>query len=370
MTDCEPSHKCHCQTTERRVALLLGGTENDLANFGGIVSGFAGTYHEALSVLELPIGGPEGFASVAALRDFVLAQWTAQAPSLRCCWLEADTPATAQLTRLAAARPLSHWASESHTPLQAILDERRILTWFQPIFTGETLKLWGYECLARAEDSDGKLIPPVDLFRWARTENLIFMLDRVCREKHIENFAAADIPEHVNCLINFLPSVIYDPAVCLRSTFAAARRKGLDPDRVIFEVVETERIDDSEHLRTILDEYRAAGFRVALDDVGAGHADLSLIDELAPDIIKIDRSLVAGSVSSTVHAATCRSIIDIARAAGKLVLAEGVETLEEFAFFQALRCDLYQGFLLGKPQPVPAATPLHNPLTKGLEAQA
>ncbi|MEO1574100.1 MAG: EAL domain-containing protein, partial [Pseudomonadota bacterium] len=316
------------------MALLLGGCEAELKDFANVVARFGGRYHEALSVLELPVGERRGFPSVAALRDFALTQWTAQAPALRCCWLEPGKPIEDQLTTLVAARPLSHWASESTSPLRAILDERRILTWFQPVFSGDDLAIWGYECLARAVDDDGEVIPPADLFRWARDENLIFMLDRVCREQHIENFATAQIPAHVACLINFLPTVIYDPAVCLRSTFKTADRVGLTPSRVVFEVVETEQIADRDHLRNILDEYRGAGFRIALDDVGAGHAGISLIGDLAPDVVKIDRGLVKNCLTSPVYATICRSIVEITRSAGKCVLAEGIETPEEYAFFR------------------------------------
>ena len=100
---------------------------------------------------------------------------------------------------------------------------------------------------------------------------------------------------------------------------------------------------------------------MALDDVGAGHASLSLIGDLSPDIIKIDRSLVQRSVRSKVHAAICESIVQIGHTADTLVLAEGIETRAEFDFFRALGCDLFQGFLFAKPSPQPALTSAFQP---------
>lgn len=338
----------------------MSGREGSCVDFRSIVSRFAGTYHADISVVEFPIG-ERGFASVGALRDFVLTQWGTIADDLRCCWLDATRTVEQQLTTLVAARPLSDWVTDVDTPLREILDARRIETWFQPVFKGSALSLWGYECLARARDTHGALVPPADLFGWARKENLIFMLDRVCRETHIENCAAVAESQDLNFLINFLPTVIYEPAVCLRSTFATARRVRLDPSQVVFEVVETEKVSDCEHLRNILDEYRRAGFRVALDDVGAGHSGLTLLADLSPDLIKIDRALVSRSVSSQIHAAICRSIIDIGKVAGKLVIAEGIETEQEFDFLRAMGADLFQGFLFGKPDVKPANVSLISP---------
>ncbi|MEO0365151.1 MAG: EAL domain-containing protein [Pseudomonadota bacterium] len=354
-------HNCHCRSTARRVAILLGGVEEKLPDFESIVQRFGGIYHKPLSVLELPIGAGCKFLSVGKLRDFLMTQWSGDAPGMRCCWLDPDRSVQGQLAELVAAAPLLEWARERDTPLQAILEHRRIQTWYQPVFAGDTLEIWGYECLVRATAEDGQIIPPDKLFRWAKDENLVFMLDRLCRERHIENCARLQLDFKATFLINFLPTVIYDPAVCLATTFAIARRENLDPSQVVFEVVESELVSDREHLRNIMDEYRASGFRVALDDVGAGHAGLSLLGDLAPDLIKIDRGLVCKAVDSKLHRTICKSIVEIARAADKLVLAEGVETDTEYQLFRDLGVDLYQGYLFGKPQPVPANRSLFAP---------
>ena len=121
-------------------------------------------------------------------------------------------------------------------------------------------------------------------------------------------------------------------------------------------MVETERVADRRFLRHIVDHYRHCGFRVALDDLGAGHSDLVLLGDLAPDLIKIERELIARSVDSSIHRAICRSIADIGRSEKKLVLAEGVQTPEEWAFISELGVDLVQGFLFGEPAREPALT--------------
>ena len=99
-------HDCHCRSTARRVALLLGGVEAKLPDFDAIVQRFDGIYHQKLSVLELPVGADSKFHSVGKLRDFLMTQWSSTASSLRCCWLDPRSSVHEQLAELVAAVPL------------------------------------------------------------------------------------------------------------------------------------------------------------------------------------------------------------------------------------------------------------------------
>lgn len=248
-------------------------------------------------------------------------------------------------------KPLLTLLPGGSSPLMDILTQRRIDTWFQPIFRADSGRVWGYECLMRGRAEDDSQISPAQLLEWARQENLLFMLDRICRETHLDSAAACGVPEDAKLLINFLPTAIYDPRFCLRSTEAAAKRNHIDPGRVIFEVVESEEVRDREHLTNILAYYRQAGYGFALDDVGAGYAGLMMLADLDPDLIKIDRALVTRAVDSHLHRTICASLAAIAREHNKLILAEGVETLAEKAVMDDIGVDLYQGFLFAKPAP-------------------
>jgi EAL domain-containing protein (putative c-di-GMP-specific phosphodiesterase class I) len=245
---------------------------------------------------------------------------------------------------------LDDFAPLDATPLVKIMQSGGIQTFFQPIFKRDCKTPWGYECLMRGVADDGSRLMPKQLLDWAAQERLIFMLDRICRETHIRN-AAACLPDDVSILINFLPTAIYEPAFCLKTTIAAAKSAGIDPSRVIFEVVETEKVDDSNHLASILNEYRKSGFRVALDDVGSGFAGLTMLADLNPDLIKIDRELVEGAAKSEMHSIIIRALVQIAKESGCLVLAEGVETETELTLMKSFGVDLFQGFLLGRPAP-------------------
>jgi EAL domain-containing protein (putative c-di-GMP-specific phosphodiesterase class I) len=277
----------------------------------------------------------------------LVARWLPAAEASPCCGCSLnEEAATCQPVYL----KLDDFAPLDATPLVKIMQSGGIQTFFQPIFKRDCKTPWGYECLMRGVADDGSRLMPKQLLDWAAQERLIFMLDRICRETHIRN-AAACLPDDVSILINFLPTAIYEPAFCLKTTIAAAKSAGIDPSRVIFEVVETEKVDDSNHLASILNEYRKSGFRVALDDVGSGFAGLTMLADLNPDLIKIDRELVEGAAKSEMHSIIIRALVQIAKESGCLVLAEGVETETELTLMKSFGVDLFQGFLLGRPAP-------------------
>jgi EAL domain-containing protein (putative c-di-GMP-specific phosphodiesterase class I) len=290
-----------------------------------------------------------GAGEVFALLAGVLGEQ--EAGRVGAVWL-GSAPLEDQARELLQAEPLRTFSPPKDSPLAGLLEHRGLETWFQPIFDGEAATVFGHECLARAHHpGDGTLISPARMIDWARRENLLFMFDRVCRETHIERAAASAFGSDHLFLINFLPSVIYEPQFCLRTTVQALERTGLRADQIVFEVVESEAIEDHDHLRKILAYYRENGFRFALDDVGSGYSGLSLMADLDPDLIKIDRALVGRADHCEGHAEVCRAIVNLARSRGSQVLAEGVETESQWAFMRALGVDLVQGFLLGRPGP-------------------
>lgn len=337
-------HDCKCARGERPLILKwpAGETIPQLLDAAADRLGWHVDKQDAL--IELSIGGNSRFKTLAELAVYMREIVPDHFSELSFNWGDASDSSEALSRQLAAVQD---------NPLYDILERRRLETWFQPVFTGE-LELWGYECLVRGRDAEGDLVTPDRLIQWAREDDLLFYFDRVCRETHVRNAARAEVPSTARFLLNFLPTTIYEPAVCLRTTFKAIKDVGLDHERIVFEVVETERVEDAVKLRKILDFYRAAGFRVALDDLGTGHSGLLLLAELEPDLIKLDRELVGRADSTRIHRSICQSIIDLGKDEGKLVLAEGVETSAQFEALREMGADLFQGFYLGRPAPEPA----------------
>lgn len=344
---------CDCRSNIR--ALLLVGQSfsesyPELLEFGAEQNW---RFHPTLDAVQILVGDGQMWSGIADAINFLRGVLDeARLRKLRVAWLEKDKPLEAQLLTLIHAKPLLEMAEADSSPLAEILGKRRIETWFQPVIEAHTNKVWGYECLMRGRTADGDIIGAPQMLQWARQEHLTFMLDRICREIHLENAGRYGKGQaDLHFLINFLPTAIYQPKFCLQTSLAAARRSGLDPQRIIFEVVETEKIADSKHLQKILAFYREAGFKVALDDIGSGYAGLTVLGDLHPDLLKIDRELIIKAVHSNLHRGICAALVNLGKENNQLVLAEGVETAAEKAVMDALGVDLYQGYLFGRPNP-------------------
>jgi EAL domain-containing protein (putative c-di-GMP-specific phosphodiesterase class I) len=345
---------CHCRTDARRLAVLARNLDEypEILDFASRGEWRADRTFEAVTV---DVGGDSRWSGVADVAAFLRTVLDAgRFAALKAAWLDGGGALETQVPALIHAGSLAAMSEVDSSRLAALLRDGRIETWFQPVFWAGTLQPWGYECLMRGRTADGELVGAGTLLEWARQEHLAFMLDRAAREAHLRAAGAAGLPDGCHILVNFLPTAIYTPEFCLATTVRTARASGLDPDRVVFEVVETERLGDRQHLRSILEFYRREGFKVALDDVGSGWSGLALLGDLDPDLIKIDRELVSKAVNSPFHRDICAALVRLGKQNGELVLAEGVETEEEWRVLEDLGVNLLQGYLFGRPDPVPA----------------
>lgn len=235
--------------------------------------------------------------------------------------------------------------------LSTLITKGALTTHFQPIIDLSNDTIYGYESLARGVDDEGGLIYPDKLFEWGRMGDMLFYLDRACRESSLKTAAVKNISSKV--FINFIPTTIYDPQHCLQSTVKWANQLEFDSSNIIFEVVESDQVKDIEHLKGILEFYKAQGFKVALDDVGSGYSSLNMIAKLMPDIVKIDRELIDHIDTNEVNQSIFKAIVSIAKENGISVLAEGIERVEEAAFCAKEGADLAQGYYYGRPSAEP-----------------
>lgn len=224
---------------------------------------------------------------------------------------------------------------------------------YQPVVDVRTMEVVGWEALLRVTDTDTHVtIPPFELFTAAARGGWHQALDQVARRTAI--LGAAGWLDGKQLFVNFLPSSIYNPAICLRTTEAAAVEAQVPMDQLVFEVVESEHIASVPTLRAIFDRYHEMGAKVALDDLGSGHATLGVAEALQPDIMKIDgeitRRLPEEGASSFVAQA-----VELATSIGGKVLVEGVEEHRQLECAVELGADLAQGYLLGRPAPAAAS---------------
>lgn len=316
----------HLKETGRSHEVLPGGDSVAVDLDGEEAPAFAGTLAGIL--------GPEGENETRAL-------WVRGPgePGL------GDFPRVESLRRFAAS-VRAEW-------LRDMLAERRITSHFQPIVeTGDTSAVFGYEALLRGLEEDGTAVPPDRIFAAARDTGLLFQLDLAARQSAIREAVRHGLDARI--FINFAPNSIYDPAFCLRSTAATVREAGLPADRIVFEVIESERVDDLGHLEAILTVYRQSGFQVALDDLGAGYSSLSLMSRLRPDFVKFDKELIRGVDQDAYKAVVAGKLLELARQLEIRTVAEGVESRGEYEWLRGHGADYVQGYLIAAPAAPPA----------------
>ncbi|ANY73196.1 EAL domain-containing protein [Paenibacillus ihbetae] len=241
-----------------------------------------------------------------------------------------------------------------HYDMMNVILHKEFTSYMQPI-VDPSEQIVAYEFLLRPLEG-GIPFKPHELFETARKTGLQAFLDQAARTSAIET-SAQWLPKGVKRFVNFLPSSIYDAQMCLHHTFHTIERLELDPGDFVFEVVETEKVDDVEHLQSIFEAYRNHGISVAMDDVGAGYSTLEQMIKLKPDYVKIDRSLIDGCDRNPTQQRQLVTITHMAHEFGAMVLAEGIERREEFHFCREIGIELSQGYLFGKPSHRPPCGP-------------
>lgn len=213
---------------------------------------------------------------------------------------------------------------------------------FQPIVNARTRTVFAHEALVRGLNNEGA----GTIFAHVNDGNR-YRFDQACRTTAIK--LAAELGMQSLLSINFMPNAVYRPELCIRTTLAAAEKYQFPLEQIIFEITESEKVDDLSHLRDIVDHYRQRGFKTAIDDFGAGYAGLNLLAEIQADIMKLDMALLRNIDKRRSSQIIVRGIIQVCNELGMTVIAEGVESYEEFAVLQDMGIDLFQGYYFARP---------------------
>jgi EAL domain-containing protein (putative c-di-GMP-specific phosphodiesterase class I) len=232
--------------------------------------------------------------------------------------------------------------------LHDLLDQGRFTAVFQPIVhAGDTGRVFGREALLRGLGRNAVVIYPSYILDVARSCGMLSQVDRAARSAAIAALTGGPWAERV--FINLSPGAIHDPAEAVDTTVRLIDEARIPHERIVFEVTEADRTIDLDMLQRILEAYRAAGFGVALDDVGAGYSSLNLLHQLRPDYIKLDMELIRGVHADGYKALIAQKIIEIASSLGIQTIAEGVESPEELDWVQSHGAEFVQGYLISRP---------------------
>jgi EAL domain-containing protein (putative c-di-GMP-specific phosphodiesterase class I)/AmiR/NasT family two-component response regulator len=238
------------------------------------------------------------------------------------------------------------------------LDEARtalargeIIPWFQPQAEFGNGKIIGVEALARWRLADGQMVPPAVFVPVMEAGGLIdeltsLMLVQSCAWWKRWQARGLDLKISVNVSAHNLTG----PEVADRYE-AVLREHGLSPEQVILEITESSVMSDTARGLGMLARLRLKGFGLSVDDFGTGYSSLSQLSQIPFTELKIDRGFVSGAPNQPRKRAMIETSLDLARKLDLKVVAEGVETIEEWQLLAGLGCDFAQGYLISPPVP-------------------
>jgi EAL domain-containing protein (putative c-di-GMP-specific phosphodiesterase class I)/ActR/RegA family two-component response regulator len=218
---------------------------------------------------------------------------------------------------------------------------------FQPIVTWESRSVYGYEALLRS--TEPTLPHPGAIIDAAERLGRLKLLGQTIRAAAARAFEKA--PADAVLFVNLHPHDLNDDTI-------------LHPDapltkiasRVVLEITERAAVADGQDVRDRVAALRSIGYRIAIDDLGAGYAGLTAFAQLEPEVVKLDMSLVRDVHQQATKRKLIRSMTELCHDMGRLVVAEGIESVEERDVLAKLGCELMQGYLFAKPgEPFPAA---------------
>jgi len=249
--------------------------------------------------------------------------------------------------------------SDMEARLTEALHRDELTISYQPVVSAAGLFVRGFEALVRWRDVDGTPIPPDSFIPIAEASDLIIELDRwVIRRATAElaGWARSGIGADLHLAVNVSGRHLVDRRI-VDDVAEALQLSGLDPTRLVLEITETVLLSDMPVACAHLEQVRALGVTIAIDDFGSGYTSLATLRNLPVDVLKIDRSLVA-EMQPEKGQSLVRLLIEAAHEFGMGVIAEGVETEEQRAMLETLGCEQVQGWLVSPAVPADQALQL------------
>lgn len=232
--------------------------------------------------------------------------------------------------------------------IKDIIHNGNIRTMYQPIVALNNGVIIGYEALSRGPE-DSELESPIVLIETAECCNMSWHLDWAFRSLAIER--AGELGEDQLLFINVDPNIIYDEHHQAGMTLEILGKTAISPDNIIFEITERTAIADYEGFNKILQSYVEQGFKIAIDDAGAGFSGMNRIIETRPQFLKMDMNIIRDVDKDSFKQAIVKSFVQLGQNTNIKLIAEGIETKEELKTLIKLGVYAGQGYYLQKPSP-------------------
>lgn len=230
--------------------------------------------------------------------------------------------------------------------INKIISHRTITLLAQPIIDVSTKEVRAWEMLTRGPKGT-VLESPLPLFSVARQTGRLYDLEMIILEKLLQQVKATRFRQDI--FVNCTPITLGNMRFTRDLKKLLQKYRGISPKQITFEVTERDSIEGLKDFIYNIKVLRVMGFKIAVDDTGAGYASLNTISEIMPDIIKIDRSVIENIDKNSVKESMLKGLLLVAREAGSLVVAEGIENEDEALVLTRNNVDLAQGYFYARP---------------------
>jgi diguanylate cyclase (GGDEF)-like protein len=227
--------------------------------------------------------------------------------------------------------------------LKEAVQEGRILPYFQPIVDAKSLRIKKYESLMRVKKTNGDIMMPAEFLSIAKNSKIYHEISQMLIEKTFETFKNKRFQFSIN--LSYLDITDQKTTQFLLNKL---KNSGLGP-WVVFELLESEGIKNYKSVINFIDQVKAYGSKIAIDDFGSGYSNFERLLELKIDYIKIDGSLIKNIDTNEDTRIITKTIVNFAKELGIQTVAEYVHSKEILQVVQKLGIDFAQGFYLGKP---------------------
>ncbi len=242
----------------------------------------------------------------------------------------------------------------SRNDLLEIIENRRLTALFQPIVDYRDHSYFGFEGLIRGP-AESLLNTPLALFSSAEKYGLRSQLEAACRETVLHAFSRLKLPGRL--FLNNSLEALHDEHLLAADGLEGLYRLGIHPSRIVIELTENQHIGDYPGIREVLTRHRANGFKIAIDDLGEGFANLRMWSEVQPDYVKIDRHFINGIATERLKHHFVKAMQSLAESCSAQIVAEGIETEADFLAVRDIGIAYGQGYLIERPSHTPLQVP-------------
>lgn len=233
---------------------------------------------------------------------------------------------------------------------QAVVDDE-FQVYYQPKIRADG-SVAGFEALMRWIRAGGEVVPPTVFIPSAEDTGLIVEMADIVLRKVCQKIVELREKGHGHLIFSInLSPVQFDDGRIVEKIRSALQQYGVSPQQLEMEITETLAMENFNYVNEVLEQLKALGISIALDDFGKGYSSLNYLKRLAIDTLKVDKDFIRDIGRDRDDEIILDHIISIAHDLRLLVVAEGVETWEQFNYLAARNCNEYQGFLFSRPVP-------------------